>query len=164
LCSGSGRGNEEGDEVRVKAEKVAFSIGVFYEEPEEGCEGESTGANSWLEAAILNYPPPSPSICSSPCQEELKFPETFPNPPTFKSNQRWFIHSNNRITPKAADDPTADNNTSGAGIKPGTSNNGGSGFVDLLTSGDRVGVICRGLNKGWLNCIYTVRVDVYYSV
>ena len=30
----------EGGEVSVKVEKVAFSVGLFYEEPEEGCEGK----------------------------------------------------------------------------------------------------------------------------
>ncbi|KIJ95431.1 hypothetical protein K443DRAFT_683047 [Laccaria amethystina LaAM-08-1] len=161
LCC-SGGGNEEGEEVRVKVEKVAFSVGVFYEEPEEGCEGESTGANSWLEAAILTRPQAPPSS-SPPFPEESKYPETFPNPPTFKSHKRWFIHGNKSIKSEA----NVDNDTADAGIDPSTNantTNDGIGFVDLLTSGDRVGVMCRDLYKGWVNCIYTVRVDVYYSV
>lgn len=138
------------DETYVKVQRVKFSVEVFYETPEGGCEGESTGANSWLEATIL---PPSPSspLPSFP-NLEYQYPETSPTPFTPKHPERWFIQSNKSMTSERVYDITWDSDDSGGG------------FVDSLKSGDRVGVMCRDLYKGWVNCIYTVRVDVFHSV
>ena len=49
---------------------------------------------------------------------------------------KLFMMPTSTMTPQAGIDSSTN---------PNTSNNGGRGFVDLLTTGDRVGVVCRDL-------------------
>ena len=101
--------------------------------------GESTGANSWLEATILTSP--SPSL---PNDDHLKYPETLPTPLTLKHPKSWYIQSNKCMTSESVYDLTWDSDgldSDAACTTEGT----GRGFVDLLKSGDRVGVMCRDL-------------------
>ncbi|KAJ2933899.1 hypothetical protein H1R20_g3191, partial [Candolleomyces eurysporus] len=37
-------------------------------------------------------------------------------------------------------------------------------LIDKLASGDRVAVMVQGMIPGWLNCIYTVTTEIYYSI
>ena len=107
--------------------------------------GESTGANSWLEATILTSP--SSSSPSLPNDDHLKYPETLPTPLTLKHPKSWYIQSNKCMASENVYDLTWDSDglestTPGSDAGPeGT----GRGFVDLLKSGDRVGVMCRDL-------------------
>ncbi|KAJ2912818.1 hypothetical protein MD484_g7596, partial [Candolleomyces efflorescens] len=37
-------------------------------------------------------------------------------------------------------------------------------LLDKLSSGDRVAVMVQGMIPGWLNCVYTVTTEVFYSI
>lgn len=40
----------------------------------------------------------------------------------------------------------------------------GAGFIELLGPGDRIGIVARAMFPGWVNCVRSVEIAVYYAV
>ncbi|KAJ7722891.1 hypothetical protein DFH07DRAFT_759734 [Mycena maculata] len=134
--------------------------------------GTYNGSYTWFEAAILR-PGPRPELQGwrrwALAMGSTRFLPSRPlievkNP--HEEGGRWLIQRN-RCASKEPLLHTVVWVPGRAEAKPEEEERGrghGSGFTDLLDPEDRIGIVARAMYPGWINCIRSVEVVVYYAV
>ncbi|KAF8176375.1 hypothetical protein K438DRAFT_1607571 [Mycena galopus ATCC 62051] len=136
--------------------------------------GTYNGSYTWCEAAILRpgkapkpqgwrrwaimlgirrFSPPRPLF-------EVKNPA---------GGSRWLVQTNLCATSEPMDHNIvwwadgANSDTDGGSVKENGSGDG-AGFIELLVPEDRIGIIARAKFSGWVNCVRSANIVVYYAV
>ncbi|KAF7328668.1 hypothetical protein MSAN_02468400 [Mycena sanguinolenta] len=152
-----------GPSARLRVKRVKFDIVSNDQgwggDPQD--HGTYNGSYTWFEAAILRRAPQPEGRRLSPAR------------PLFEvTNQdgcsRWLVQTNRCATVQAETHSIiwqADGMETASGHDREENGSGdGAGFIELLAPEDRIAIVARARFPGWVNCVRSVIVVVYYAV
>ncbi|KAJ7312989.1 hypothetical protein DFH08DRAFT_658545, partial [Mycena albidolilacea] len=166
-----------GPSARLRVELVQFDL-VSNDQgwggnPQD--EGTYNGSYTWFEAAILR-PRTAPKPHGWRRWAAMLGSHRFsPTRPLFEvtdaaGRSRWLIQTNRCATRETMHHTIIWQTCGPDGglVEPRSGeelgNGDGAGFVELLAPEDRIGIVARAKFPGWVNCVHSASVVVYYAV
>ncbi|KAJ6482579.1 hypothetical protein C8R45DRAFT_1215344 [Mycena sanguinolenta] len=122
--------------------------------------GSYIGSYTWFEAVILRRAPQPEGRRLSPARPLFEVADQ-------EGRSRWLVQTNRCATVQAETHSIvwrADGMESASGDREENGSGDGAGFIGLLAPEDCIGIVARARFPGWVNCVRSVSVVVYYAV